>query len=262
MQKNSNHTFIVLAYKQSPHLEDCLISLLNQTRKSNIIIATSTPSEFLESICSKYNLPLKVNHQTKNTIASDWTFAYNIADSQFVTLAHQDDIYCTTFVENLLNYKNEFLISFTNYYEIKNKDDIIKTNLNLLIKRMLLIPFYFKKNISNSFIKKFILMFGSPICCPSVTYNKTKIKNLVFNNNFSINMDWDTWLNLVKQKGSFQYIKKAVVHHRIHADSETSNGLQENKRQSEDEIIFQRLWGKSFGLLLAKIYSLSYKSNK
>lgn len=151
MQKNSNHTFVVLAYKESPYLEDCLQSLLNQTVKSNIIIATSTPSEYLKNISSKYKLPLKINSQVKNTIASDWTFAYKLADTQYVTLAHQDDIYINTFVDEVLKDKEEFLISFTNYYEIKGIDKPVKSNLNLVIKRILLWPFYFKSNISSKF---------------------------------------------------------------------------------------------------------------
>ena len=44
MKKIDTHIFIILAYKQSQYLEDCIDSLLNQTIKSKIIITTSTPS--------------------------------------------------------------------------------------------------------------------------------------------------------------------------------------------------------------------------
>ena len=38
MVKNNIHTFTVCAYKESPHLETCIQSLLSQTVETNIII--------------------------------------------------------------------------------------------------------------------------------------------------------------------------------------------------------------------------------
>ena len=50
-----NHTFAICAYKESAYLEKCIKSLKNQTIKSNIILVTSTPNDFLEEI-SKINV--------------------------------------------------------------------------------------------------------------------------------------------------------------------------------------------------------------
>ena len=49
MNKNI-HTFVVLAYKESTYLEDCINSVLNQSVKTNVVIATSTPNEFINQI--------------------------------------------------------------------------------------------------------------------------------------------------------------------------------------------------------------------
>ena len=54
MNQWNDHTFVICAYGDSPFLEDCINSLLSQTVKSNIILYTSTPSVFIESICQKY----------------------------------------------------------------------------------------------------------------------------------------------------------------------------------------------------------------
>ena len=35
---NTNHTFAICAYKESPYLEECIQSLMNQTVKSDILI--------------------------------------------------------------------------------------------------------------------------------------------------------------------------------------------------------------------------------
>ena len=50
------HTFVVLAYKESDLLEECIKSVLNQTIKTNVVIATSTPNDFITKLAKKYNL--------------------------------------------------------------------------------------------------------------------------------------------------------------------------------------------------------------
>lgn len=51
--QNTDHTFAVCAYKESPYLESCIKSLVNQKVKSNIIVCTSTPCEFIENMTKK-----------------------------------------------------------------------------------------------------------------------------------------------------------------------------------------------------------------
>ncbi len=57
----SNHTFVVCAYKESEYLKECIESLLAQTVKSRIVIATSTPNEHIRSIACRYRLDVCVN---------------------------------------------------------------------------------------------------------------------------------------------------------------------------------------------------------
>ena len=53
---NTNHTFAICAYKESPYLEECITSLMEQTVKSEIFIASSTPNKYIDDIAAKYNL--------------------------------------------------------------------------------------------------------------------------------------------------------------------------------------------------------------
>ena len=46
----SIHAFVVLAYKESQYLEQCVKSVLRQDYKSDVVIATSTPNNFIRSI--------------------------------------------------------------------------------------------------------------------------------------------------------------------------------------------------------------------
>ena len=71
--KNNIHTFVVLAYKESKFLEECVKSVLNQNIKTNVMIATSTPNDYISKIAKKYNLEIKVNEEKKG-IGYDFDF--------------------------------------------------------------------------------------------------------------------------------------------------------------------------------------------
>lgn len=125
----------------------------------------------------------------------------------------------------------------------------------------MLLPFYFKNQIKNKAIKKLILSFGSPIPCPSVTYNKHLIGDFLFDDKYKVNLDWDAWLRLAKMDGYFYFVNMPLLLHRIHNDSETSSGILNNTRYEEDLKIFSQIWGSNIGNFISNLYKLSYKSN-
>lgn len=86
------HTFVICAYKESPYLLECVASLKQQSVTSNIILATSTPSRTLEALCEEEAIAYVVREGTSG-IAPDWNFALSCADTPYVTIAHQDDVY-------------------------------------------------------------------------------------------------------------------------------------------------------------------------
>lgn len=254
------HTFIIPAYKESPYLEECIDSLVTQRYKSKILISTSTPSEFLTSIAKKYEIPIFINSQ-KNGIASDWNFALSLCETKYCTLAHQDDVYEADYTLNLVSTmepKQNTMIGFCNSLEI-NESGKHYWKLYLVVKRLLLFPFYIKNNHSLRFIKKLVLSFGCPISCPSVVYNLERLKNFQFESQLKINLDWDTWLRLANEKGAFVYLKKPLFNHRVHSESETSKAIGNSLRKQEDFALFSMLWPKFFVKILLKLYSNSYR---
>ncbi len=265
MKKNINkfsHTFVVPTVHKSPFLESCLKSLKKQKIRSKIIITTAKPFNGIKKIAKKYKAQLTI-FKKHNNIANDWNRAIKISKSKYITIAHQDDIYDKYYLYEIMKSlnkidKNNPSIIFTDYYELKNNK---KTNsLKLIIKKIILSFFYFKKNLINKInIKKRLVSFGSVIPCPSVTFNRDY--DIKFNEKFWINIDWNLWIDLSYKKGSFLYIKKKLVLHRIHKKSETSKALKNGKRIKEDKILFNRLWPKPLAFILRNIYKLSYKLN-
>jgi len=259
------HTFAIVAFKESSYLQECIHSLKKQASFSEIILCTSTPSAFLEDIANRNGLKLFVN-PTKKGIATDWNFALAQATTEYVTLAHQDDIYHPDYAQGIIKAgesQKDTLIIFSNYDEIvsdNSRTRIRKNSLNFFIKKMMLRLFFRNKSylVKN---KKSLLAFGNPIGCPTVTFQKNNIGNFKFDSDFSINMDWKAWYDLAQKEGSFVWVKKTLVSHRIYSESETSRGIAEKRRQKEDVEMFKKIWPPFFAHLLAKIYSLSYKNN-
>jgi glycosyltransferase involved in cell wall biosynthesis len=257
------HSFVILAYQQSPYIDECIDSLKNQTVKSEIRMATSTPSEFLEKVAKKHGIPLLVN-RGKSGIAADWTFAYNSGSTEYITLAHQDDIYMPGYAEACLTSavsSKKSLIVFTDYIELFH-DKIRDNNLLLNVKRLILSFFYiYSRNLSSCVFKNKMFSLGNPICCPSIMYSRKNIGSFVFDDSFSMNLDWEANLRLSGMKGDFIYIKQKLLTRRIHEESESTNALTNNIRQEEDRRLFEKLWPKPVVKIILRLFSMAYQSN-
>ena len=261
MKQFKNHTFVICAYKESGYLEECIKSILNQNIKSNVIISTSTPNDFIKEMSQKYNLPLFINEGIKG-IGEDWNFGISKALTDYVTIAHQDDIYEKNYLEEIVNNLekgNDFIIAFTDYREIKNGEKI-KLTKNLKIKKILLFPLkIFKKS---KFIKRRLLSLGSPICCPSVTINKKITGENPYKTEMKCDLDWDTWDKMSRYDEKFLYISKELIQHRIHEESETSNLIENNVRLEEDLVMLEKYWPKPIAKFIMKFYKNAIKTNQ
>lgn len=253
------HTFVICAYKESPYLEKCIQSLLAQTISSKILLITSTPCNYIENLCQKYNIPYYIN-TGETGITQDWNFAYSKCTTPFITIAHQDDIYFKHYTETVLKEMKRAkkpLIFFCNYYEIRN-GKLVKRNRLLKVKRILLFLLRFSMFQKSIVVRRRILSLGCPICCPSVTFARENLPKVIFKNHFRSNEDWEAWEMISKLKGEFIYVPKAFMAHRIHKDSETTAIIQANGRNKEDIEMFEKFWPT----LIAKIISYHYKKSE
>lgn len=259
MKANNDHTFTVCAYKESPHLEACINSLLNQTVKTNILISTSTPNEFIKNIAEKYNIPLYFTNEPSD-IQNDWNRAYEKATTKLVTVAHQDDVYDERYVEELLKaYRKDSnaTLYFTDYKPIK--DGIVgKRDINCKLRKLARTPLKAKFLSKKRFIKVATLAFGNSINCPSVTYNKELIGNNVFTSDLKFALDWDTFLKFARKKGRFYYIDQVLIYYRVYNGATTKKFIVDNTRQIEDTIMFNKIWPKFITKIIMKFYVKAY----
>lgn len=257
------HSFVICAYKESPYLEECILSLKGQILLSEILMVTSTPNEHISSLAEKYHIPLYINEGEKG-ITQDWNFGYGKAVTKYVTIAHQDDVYAASYTQTILKamqQEPEALIAFSDYGELRN-DETVRSNTNLRIKRLLLSPLRFRRLQKADLIKHGVLSLGNPICCPAVTFHKELLPEKVFADHFRSNEDWEAWEKLARREGAFIYIPSIQMYHRIHEGSETSAVIGENSRSGEDLEMFRRFWPEPVAKVLTRAYSASEKSNK
>lgn len=256
-------TFVICAYKQSPYLEECICSLINQRVKVNIILVTSTPCAYIEDLVRKYELPYYINIG-KSGIAEDWNFGLSKAKGKVVTIAHQDDIYEPNFAKNVLNSINmqkKPLIAFTDYGELRDGKRITRNRL-LQIKRIMLLPMRNRMLQNSIFVRRRILSFGSPICCPSVTFVRENLPSVIFQPGYRGGVDWQAWERLSRLKGAFVFCNDILMYHRIHEDSETSAIIADNNRTKEDFEMFCLFWPKWIARIIEHFYRKGEESNE
>lgn len=259
----SDHTFAICAYKENPYLEDCILSVLDQTILGNVILSTSTPNAYIKGLAQKYDLPLYIN-EGKGNMEDNFNFALSKAETPFVTLCHQDDYFHKTYLEEvikLLNKSQNALILFTDYIEDRNHQ-LVEKNTLLKIKRIVSFPLRFRVFWKSEWVRRRILSVCNPICCPSVTYHKEAVPGKVFDSGFSSSIDWKCWEKLSRLDGQFIYCPKKLVYHRIWEGSETTATIQNSVRMREDQEILRLFWPEPIANIILRVYSTSEKSNQ
>lgn len=260
-----DHTFAVCAYGKSEFIGECIDSLKSQKLKTNIILCTSTPSDYLKGLAEKYGLKLFVNEDMafKSNIAMDWNFAIDCANTPLVTIAHQDDLYKPEYTEKVLEHINAAskpLIAFTDYAELRSGKEISNIR-NLNIKRVMLRPLNLRILWRSVFVRRRILSLGSPICCPSVTYVIDNLPRQLFLPGYKVNLDWQAWERFSRLKGDFVFVNSIQMVHRIHTGSETSKNIEDSNRSNEDYDMFCRFWPGWIARIIEFWYKKSEEQN-
>ena len=126
----------------------------------------------------------------------------------------------------------------------------------------MLSPLKIKACWKSIWVRRRILSMGSAICCPSVTIVKKNVSLPVFENNMKSNIDWQAWEKLSHEKGEFAYIPSALMLHRIHRDSTTSQLLEKDQRRVEDLYMYRKFWPVWIAGIIEHFYQSAEKSNE
>lgn len=257
-----DHTFSICAYKESKYLEKCIKSIKNQTLKTNVIMVTSTPNDYIRGLAEKYDIPLFIR-DGKSDIRDDWNFAYDSANTKWVTVAHQDDLYGKRYAEETskkidkVKSNKDILAVVTDYIPIKN-GHVGKRDINSKIRRLLRTPLKFDRLAGTKFWKKAVLSLGNSICCPSVVYNKQVLGKSFFTSELKFNIDWDTFYKLAEMKGILACVDKPLTFYRVHDDATSKEFIENHLRENDDIYMFSKFWPKWIVKLIMVFYKKAY----
>ena len=257
----SKHTFVICAYRESEHLEACIRSLLKQTVPPTVKMVTSTPNEHITGLAKKYDIDLFVR-EGKSDICADWNFAYDAAETEWMTVAHQDDIYDERYLEVFLDTIKKYpeAIAYTcDYIPIKN-GQIGPRDINSKLRRLLRSPIKNPRRASSRFWKRNILRFGNSVCCPCVAYHKSVLGPSFFTSDLKFDIDWDTFYKIAGMDGMFAYRDEPLTYYRVYDGATTKEWIVNHTREREDIYMFRKFWPGWFANFLVIFYKKAYKT--
>lgn len=257
---NRKHVFAVCAYGESPYLEACVRSLKSQTLTTDIILCTSTPSDFLTETAARYDIPLYVR-DGESGICEDWNFAYETADAELVTIAHQDDCYHKDYaseVQRAWETYPDTTVFTTDCVVVKNHR-IQKPDTCSVIKHLLRLPLRFPALADRSWVKKASLIFGNPIICPSCTYDKTLLGTPLFDSEYKFVLDWEQMWKLASRPGRFVCVERPLIFYRVHEGAATKACIENHTRSREEAQMYAAIWHcPAVEKLLMRYYRKAY----
>ena len=222
------------------------------------MIATSTPSGFIERAAKKWGAEV-IENRERIGIAADWNFALRCAGAQYVTLAHQDDIYAPEFLTRTLELlgKHRGALCFTSYQEI---DDLGRPRASKTSRVKHLVEWLTigRQELPNPSQLRAFMLFGNPLPCSSVTFDTRQLTDFEFSAEYESNLDWDAWCRLLNRGEAFLHVPDRLVGRRHNSETTTYRLIADGRRQKEDLMMFRRLWPRPFSDMIAYIYRAGY----
>lgn len=256
----TDHTFAVCAYGESPFLETCVRSLLSQTVPSEVILCTSTPNAHIRQIAKKYGLPL-FERDGESGIGRDWNFAYSCADSTFVTLAHQDDVYGRHYGEQLRKAVKrwpDLSLYMTASVTVKNREPLKKNGMTENIKCLLRLPLRFRFIADRYMVKRAAVCLGNPVICPSVTYRKESAGERPFAEDKKFILDWLFLWENAAVPGRWVMEERPLMLYRVHDGAATADCIRDSSREREETEMFSRIWPAPLVRFIMHFYRRAY----
>ena len=257
---SDEHSFMVLAYKDSPFLDGCIASLRSQTVPARIVVATSTPCASITDSARSAGLTLLINPERRG-IAGDWNFALQAASTRYVTLAHQDDVYAPGFLAETLALFARYpdgALCFTGYEEIDDQARPKSSRISR-VKHLIEATTLGSRTRVRGLPLRLFLSFGNPLPCSSVTFDREALPGFAFSEAYASNLDWEAWWRLHEEGRTFLRAPGRLVGRRHNALTETSRLIQDGRRQTEDAEMFARIWPAPLDRALGALYASSYR---
>lgn len=233
-------TFAIPFYSTPEYLDAAISSVLKQTYSDweLLVVDDRSPHAGIKAQVEGYNdsrIRYALNEQNLGQ-AGNWNRCLELATTDYVTLLHADDMlqphYAATMVDAFKRYPDAAAISCRSHFV--NKDG----------KRIFTIPDLYKSALLPSFFAPFILqgeaglralIKGNFIVCPTLCYQRSKLKELRFLPDFKCAPDLDFMSRMLVEGLQIVGIPVPAFSYRRHEESGTAV-FRRNMQQFEEEI--------------------------
>jgi glycosyltransferase involved in cell wall biosynthesis len=236
-------TAIVSTFQSSEYLEGCIVNLLNQTVRPEIVIIANEPDKQELEILEKYKNEVVFEIVERESLYKSWNRAIKKATGEFIFNANTDDRHSKYYVETMLNEIPDYDIVYADQYitaEVKPFEEIEDTTPTAN---------YIKHN--KSYVAFGCYFSSSPFWRKSLhnTYG-------YFREDFYSSGDWEMWCRLAETR-----IKK--IDNILSAYYDNPKGIFNNSetKYKENEIIVKEYYNKYFHLNISACMIVKNEEN-
>ncbi|WP_394224064.1 glycosyltransferase family 2 protein [Priestia aryabhattai] len=195
---------IIVPFYNCPYIDQALDSLVNQTYSNiEIIVVNDGSTQFSERI-TPYLDKIKYIQKENGGTASALNTGIKHATGDYFCWLSSDDIYYLEKIEIQLTFmkKENSLFSYTNYYSINEKNEIITPTLGINPpNRLQLLKMMSRGNIIN----------GCTVMINKNIFDHTG----AFDETLPYTHDYDLWLRII-QKFNIHYLDQPLLLYRVH----------------------------------------------
>ncbi|WP_422135770.1 glycosyltransferase family 2 protein [Endozoicomonas sp. ALD040] len=210
---------IIPAFNSELYIEDCLISIINQTYNNiEIIVINDGSTDKTKDIILKIQdreKRIKYLEQENFGVSQARNRGLSVASGSYIALIDSDDICYPFRLEDQINYMKSNNIDVCGSWikEFNTKKNKIKS--------------YPEKDNSLKFNYFF---FGKTIPCSTVMMSAESIKNLQFDSSIDFAEDYDFLMRTITEsRCQLGIIKKPLVKYRIHSNQFSKKLVEKNK---------------------------------
>ena len=254
INQNPLVSVIINCHNGEEFLDNCIISVLNQTYKNWEIIFFDNNSSDKSSkqIKSYKDQRIKYFKSKKTyTLYKARNLAVSKSDAEFITFLDVDDWWVKTKLEEQIN----FFLSNPSL-------DIIYSNLYLFFQKNLSKKIFIKKIKNNNITQNLVNKFEMPILTSMI--KREFFKKVKFNNNFTIIGDLDFFIR-ASTMGKIKGIKKPLAYYRYHENNLSKKKI--NLQIKELKLLISKVRNKqefkgiNFKNIFILIHSLQIQKN-
>ncbi len=222
------------------YLKTAIDSVLAQTNEGwTLILVDGSSSENIElfKLVQELNHPAIsfVRNSKNHTMAGNWNYAIELANTELVTLLHDDDLLAPDYVEKMLQFAQQFPTSSAYYCDVKLIDENGVGTWTVADKvKSFIRP---NKHINHIAGDEGLasLLKGCYVFCPTVCYRKSKLPQPLFKSHWKMVTDFQCYFDLLVKGETMSGLSEKLYLYRRHQNNQTAK-LTANMERFEEEV--------------------------